>query len=58
VHLGFLAEVLGALFAFSVAAMDVVVVTDTFREQDLTRLRGLCVDMPTGKTGSSAATRT
>jgi hypothetical protein len=51
-HLGFLAEVLRSLSAFPVAAMDVVVVTNTLREQDLARLRSLCGDMPSGKNGS------
>lgn len=51
-HLGFLAEVLRSLFAFPVAAMDVVVVTNTIREQDLARLHALCVDMPSGKSAS------
>lgn len=51
-RLGFLAEMLRSLCAFPVAAMDVVVVTNTLREQDLAPLRALCVDMPSGKTTS------
>jgi hypothetical protein len=51
-RLGFLAEVMRSLSAFPVAAMDLVVVTNTVREQDLTSLRGLCGDMPSGKSAS------
>jgi hypothetical protein len=51
-HFDFLAEVLRSLSTFAVAAMDMVVVTNTLREQDLARLRALCVDMPSGKSCS------
>jgi hypothetical protein len=45
-HLGFLAEVLRSLSGFAARVLDVVVVTDAVGEQELTALRGLCVDMP------------
>jgi hypothetical protein len=51
-RLGFLAEVLRSLSDFRVAAMDVVIVTNTLRQQDLSSLRGLCGDMPADKTAS------
>jgi hypothetical protein len=51
-RLGFLAEVMRSLSALPVAAMDLVVVTNTAREPDLTSLRGLCGEMPSGKHAS------
>ena len=51
-RLGFLAEVLRSLSEFPVAAMHVVIVTNTFREEDLTLLRRLCAEILSDKSTS------
>jgi hypothetical protein len=51
-HLGFLAAVLRSLSEFPVAEMSVVIVTNTFSEEDLAQLRRLCSEMPSGKSAS------
>ena len=51
-HLGFLTAVLRSLSEFPVADLSVVIVTNTFREEDLAQLRRLCSEMPSGKTAS------
>jgi hypothetical protein len=48
-HLGFLAAVLRSLSEFPVTDMSVVIVTNTFGEEDLAQLRRLCSEMPAGK---------
>jgi hypothetical protein len=51
-RLGYLAEVLRSLSEFPVADMSVVIVTNTFSEEDLVQLRSLCSAMPSGKSAS------
>jgi hypothetical protein len=51
-HLGFLAAVLRSLSEFPVADITVVIVTNTFSEEDLARLRRLCSETPAGKSAS------
>jgi len=48
-RIGFLAEVLRSLSEFPVAAMDVAIVTNTFRDEDLAPLRRLCAEIFSGK---------
>jgi hypothetical protein len=56
-HLGFLAEVLRSLSAFAATALDMVIVTDALGEQELTPLRGLCADMPPGRSATIRSCR-
>jgi hypothetical protein len=51
-HLGFLAAVLRSLSEFPVADLSVVIVTNTFNEEDLAQLRRLCSEMPSGKSAA------
>jgi hypothetical protein len=51
-RLGFLAEVLRSLAEFPVAARDVVIVTNTFREEDIVLLRRLCAEILSDKSAS------
>ena len=48
-RLGFLAAVLRSLSEFPVADMGVVIVTNTFRQEDLALLRRLCSEILSGK---------
>src|SRR5271165_2423429 len=48
----FLAEVLRALSEFQVAAMDIAIVTNTFRQEDLALLRRLGAEALSGKSAS------
>jgi hypothetical protein len=51
-RIGFLAEVLRWLSEFPVAAMDIAIVTNTLRDEDLAMLRRLCVEVLSGKSSS------
>ncbi len=51
-HLGFLAAVLRSLSEFPVADLSVVIVTNTFSEEDLAQLHRLSSGMPSGKGAS------
>jgi hypothetical protein len=51
-HLGFLAAVLRSLSEFPVADLSLVIVTNTFSEEDLAQLRRLCSEISSGKTAS------
>ena len=51
-RLHYLAEVLRSLAEYPVAAMHVILVTNTVRDDELTVLRGLCDEILVGKTAS------
>ena len=51
-RVGYLAEVMRSLSEFTVAAMDVVIVTNSFREEELAQLRRLCAETLAGKNGT------
>src|SRR5580704_10326970 len=51
-RLGYLAEVLRSLAEFTVADMDVIIVTNTFDQEELALLRRLTAEILTGKSAS------
>ena len=51
-RLGFLAEVLRSLGEYPVASMDVVIVTNAFRQDDLSLLQRLCSEILSDKSAS------
>jgi hypothetical protein len=51
-RLGYLAEVLRSLAEFTVADMDVIIVTNTFGQEELALLRRLTAEILTGKSAS------